>query len=461
MVAVVSAVVGLLVGVLATVVWSARRIQTVRDELAASRATVAVRESELANAREVAERERLEHDSAMSEAESQFESLSRRVLAQTMDAFNQSQTEIQRERDARLDTTLKPLRDALDAYQRNLTTFDKEHVGALAAVRQSANELLEAQLRTQAETQRLNQLLGRSSQRGHWGEVQLANVLRASGLVEGLDFELQVSAVSDAGRLRRPDCVVTLPNGRVAIDAKFPFDRFEEAVSAAEPEVREALYREHAQALRGHVKTLREKSYWEVVGPSPEFVVCFVPSDAAVTAAFSVDVELHAYATRERVLIAGPTNLLALLWSVQMVLRQHEVAVNAEEILRVAETVYDRIRVVAGPIELVGKALNDATKAYNKMISSVESRLIPAARTMRRLRVASAAKPVPDLAEVTTLAAGLDPHRWGIDPSQPLDLTDVEVLELESDELESDELETGAVEPEDRDSGGRGAQSSE
>ena len=442
MVAVVSAVVGLVVGVLAALAWTQRRIQSTRDELATARATLAVRESELAGAREAAERERLDHDRAMADSESQFESLSRRVLAQTVEAFNQSQVDIQRERDARLDTTLQPLREALDAYQRNLSTFDKEHVGALAAVRQSATELLESQLRTQAETQRLNQLLGRSSQRGHWGEVQLANVLRASGLAEGLDFEMQVSAVSDAGRMRRPDCVVTLPNGRVAIDAKFPFDRFEEAVSAAEPEIREALYREHAQALRGHVKTLREKSYWEVVGPSPEFVVCFVPSDAAVTAAFSVDAELHAYATRERVLIAGPTNLLALLWSVQMVLRQHEVAVNAEEILRVAETIYDRIRVVAGPIESVGKALNDATRAYNKMISSVESRLIPAARSMRRLRVAPSAKPVPDLAEVTTLAAGLDPERWGIDPSASPDLEVLEVFELEGDDLESTEFET-------------------
>ena len=442
MVAVVSAVVGLVVGVLAALAWTQRRIQSTRDELATARATLAVRESELAGAREAAERERLDHDRAMADSESQFESLSRRVLAQTVEAFNQSQVDIQRERDARLDTTLQPLREALDAYQRNLSTFDKEHVGALAAVRQSATELLESQLRTQAETQRLNQLLGRSSQRGHWGEVQLANVLRASGLAEGLDFEMQVSAVSDAGRMRRPDCVVTLPNGRVAIDAKFPFDRFEEAVSAAEPEIREALYREHAQALRGHVKTLREKSYWEVVSPSPEFVVCFVPSDAAVTAAFSVDAELHAYATRERVLIAGPTNLLALLWSVQMVLRQHEVAMNAEEILRVAETIYDRIRVVAGPIESVGKALNDATRAYNKMISSVESRLIPAARSMRRLRVAPSAKPVPDLAEVTTLAAGLDPERWGIDPSASPDLEVLEVLELEGDDLESTEFET-------------------
>ena len=442
MVAVVSAVVGLVVGVLAALAWTARRIQSTRDELAAARATLAVRESELAGVRETAERERLDHDRAMAESESQFESLSRRVLAQTVEAFNQSQVDIQRERDARLDTTLQPLREALDAYQRNLSTFDKEHVGALAAVRQSATELLESQLRTQAETQRLNQLLGRSSQRGHWGEVQLANVLHASGLAEGIDFEMQVSAVSDSGRVRRPDCVVTLPNGRVAIDAKFPFDRFEEAVSAAEPDVREALYREHAQALRGHVKTLREKSYWEVVGPSPEFVVCFVPSDAAVTAAFSVDADLHAYATRERVLIAGPTNLLALLWSVQMVLRQHEVAVNAEEILRVAETIYDRIRVVAGPIESVGKALNDATRAYNKMVSSVESRLIPAARSMRRLRVAPTAKPVPDLAEVTTLAGGLDPQRWGIDPSATSDLAGFEVLELEGDEPDALELET-------------------
>ena len=436
MVAVLSAVLGVLVGVLLTWGWAARRLQRARDDASALRATVAVRDAELAHARDAAERDRLAHDEALAEAEVRFENLSNRVLAQTVERFSLSQSEIQRERDARLDVTLRPLRDLLDEYQRNLSTFDKEHVGALAAVRQSASDLLEAQLRTQAETQRLNQLLGRSSQRGHWGEVQLANVLRASGLHEGIDFDLQVSAVSDAGRLRRPDCVVTLPNGRVAIDAKFPFDRFESAVAAEDSERRDELYREHALALRGHVKTLREKSYWELIAPAPEFVVCFVPSDAAVTAAFSVDAELHAYATRERVLIVGPTNLLALLWSVQMVLRQHDVAVNAEEILRVAETVYDRIRLVAEPVIAMGKALNEATKSYNKMVASVESRLIPAARGLRRLHVAGSAKAIPDLNEAPTLAAGLDPQRWGIDDDEPLESGVVEIIEVD-DELEA------------------------
>ncbi len=436
MVAVLSAVLGVLVGVLVTWGWSSRRLQIARDEAASLRATIAVRDGELAHAREGAERERLDHDDALAEAEVRFENLSHRVLTQTVEQFNLTQSVIQRERDARLDVTLKPLRELLDEYQRNLSTFDKEHVGALAAVRQSASELLEAQLRTQAETQRLNQLLGRSSQRGHWGEVQLANVLKASGLHEGVDYDLQVSAVSDAGRLRRPDCVVTLPNGRVAIDAKFPFDRFEAAVASEDPDRRDDLYREHAQALRGHVKTLREKSYWELIAPAPEFVVCFVPSDAAVTAAFSVDPELHAYATRERVLIVGPTNLLALLWSVQMVLRQHDVTVNAEEILRVAETVYDRIRLVAEPVGAMGKALNDATKAYNKMVASVESRLVPAARGLRRLHVAASAKAMPDLSEAPTLAAGLDPERWGLDVERPLEPEVVEILDLEGDELE-------------------------
>ena len=437
MVAVLSAVLGLLVGVLATWGWSTRRLQSAREDASALRATVAVREAELAHASDVAERDRLANEAALAEADVRFENLSNRVLAQTIDRFNESQSAIQRERDARLDVTLQPLRDLLDEYQRNLADFDKEHVGALAAVRQGASDLLEAQLRTQAETQRLNQLLGRSSQRGHWGEVQLANVLRASGLHEGIDFDVQVSAMSDAGQLRRPDCVVTLPNGRVAIDAKFPFDRFEAAVAAEEPERREELYREHAQALRGHVKTLREKSYWELIAPAPEFVVCFVPSDAAVTAAFGVDPELHAYATRERVLIVGPTNLLALLWSVQMVLRQHDVAVNAEEILRAAETVYDRIRLVAEPVGAMGKALNDATKAYNKMVASVESRLIPAARGLRRLHVAGSAKAMPELQEVPTLAAGLDPQRWGIESDGPIESDAAEIIEVEPDELEA------------------------
>ena len=188
---------------------------------------------------------------------------------------------------------MQPLADSLEEYKRKLADFDKQHVGVLGEVKSSAEELLREQRRAQDETRRLNQLLGRSDHRGRWGEIQLANVLEASGLREDIDYELQVTSTSESGSAQRPDCVVNVSHGvHVAVDAKFPFDAFEQALASTDADERHALEVKHAKDLRAHIKTLRSKSYWEVVSPAPEFVVCFVPSDEAVSVALDADPEL-------------------------------------------------------------------------------------------------------------------------------------------------------------------------
>ena len=432
MVGFIGALGGLVLG--GVLVWalSMRRAQSLRDELARSRADVTVRDAQLVTSAEVLERERTEHAASIEQLEVMFENTSNRVLAQTVEQFNQSQEHVQRERDSKLDLTLKPLEALLDEYKKSLAQFDREHAGALLDVKHSAAELLEAQVKTQEETRRLNQLLGRSSQRGHWGEVQLANVMEASGLRRNIDYDLQVTGVNESGRLLRPDCVVHMPGATsIAVDAKFPFDAFEAALSSDDEEQRRTLYQEHAKALRQHVKALAEKSYWELISPAPEFVVCFVPSDFAITAAFDADPTLHAFAAKERVLIVGPTNLLSLLWSVAMVLRQHDAKLNVEEILKMAETIFDRIRLVAEPIAKMGKALDDGVGAYNKMVKSFESRLIPAAQGLRHLGGAPRTKGLPALKEVHEPAARLNEERWGIGPATPLAEGASEIIDIE------------------------------
>ena len=221
---------------------------------------------------------RQEHDEQLKNLGPVFQSLSHEVLKETVHEFNQSQEQLMRERETTLDRTLKPLADLLDEYKRNLAEFDKQHVGALGDVKSRTEELLIEQRKSQDETRRLNQLLGRSDHRGRWGEVQLANVLEASGLHQNIDYQLQVSSIGESGRAQRPDCVVNMPNGaHVAIDAKFPFDAFERALSCEDAAERRTLEEKHAKDLRAHVKTLRDKAYWESVTPAPEFVVCFVP----------------------------------------------------------------------------------------------------------------------------------------------------------------------------------------
>lgn len=420
MVAALVGVLGLVVGALGAWAVASSQSRRQRDDLTEARASLAVRDSELRAAREDLERIRVEHQANLDNLEAVFENLSHRVLHQTVQQFNESQEQVVKERQHNLDRTLKPLADLLDEYKRNLAEFDHKHVEALGEVKSRAEELLAEQRRSQEETRRLNQLLGRSDHRGRWGEIQLANVLQAAGLHEHVDYELQVSSTGESGRSQRPDCVVNMPNGsRVAIDAKFPFDAFEMAMSAPDASERHEHEARHARDLRAHVKTLREKSYWEAIAPAPEFVVCFVPSDAAVSVAFAADPDLLSYAARERVLIVGPTNLLSLLWSVAMVVRQHKLAINAEEIYKVAETIFERIRLVAEPVARMGRSLDAQVKEYNAMVSSFESRLIVSARSLQSLGGAAHAKELPELGPVERLAARPNALKWGVDDEDP------------------------------------------
>lgn len=432
MVALLVGVAGLVLG--AGVMWgvTTRRAQSLREEVLRAQGTVSVRETELAAANSLIERQRVDHEVALANLEQTFENLSNRVLDQTVQRFSQSQEEVHRLRETKLDSTLRPLEDLLDEYKRNLAEFNTKNAGALSDVKGKAEELLEAQKMAQHETRRLNQLLGRSDQRGRWGEIQLANVLEMSGLRKNIDYTMQVTSTNDTGRVQRPDCVVSMPNGTsIAVDAKFPFDAFESALSVEDGDERRALFAKHAKDLRGHVKKLNEKSYWEAVTPAPEFVVCFVPSDFAISAALDADPELVTYAAKERVLIAGPTNLWSLLWSVAMVLGQHQVALNAERIYQTAETIFDRIRLVAEPMSKMGRALDSSVGEYNRLVKSFESRLIPAALEVRKLGGAKRAKDLPELGPVNELATTLNEGKWGIDADNPLPEGVSEILELE------------------------------
>ena len=432
MVAVISAVVGLALGAAVTWMYMVKRSQSFREDVLRAEADLKVRDSQLNEANERLERQRVDHETAIVKMGDTFKVLSAETLDETVRRFSQSQEETQNLRESKLDLTLEPLEVLLGEYKQNLADFNTLNAGALSDVKSKAAELLEAQQQTQYETRRLNQLLGRSSQRGAWGEIQLANVMSASQLRQGIDYELQVSATNDEGRSLRPDCVVNLPNGiRLAVDAKFPYDAFERSLDEEDGEARRELQAKHARDLRSHVKTLREKSYWEAVSPAPEFVVCFIPSDFAMSAALDADPELLAFSASERVVIVGPTNLLSLLWSVGFIVRQQQIAVNAEQIADIANKLFDRIRKVAEPVGKMGKSLDTVVREYNSMLSSIEGRLIPAAKSLRSFGGAQRAKDLPELASVDRLSSQLNEAKWGIDDDNALPEGASEILELD------------------------------
>jgi DNA recombination protein RmuC len=431
-VAVISAVVGLALGVAVTSAYMVKRSQSFREDVLRAQSDLKVRDSQLVEANERLERQRVEHETAMTKMGDTFKVLSAEALDETVRRFSQSQEATQKLRESKLDDTLEPLEVLLGEYKQNLADFNTLNAGALSDVKSKAAELLEAQQKTQYETQRLNQLLGRSSQRGAWGEIQLANVMSASQLRQGIDYELQVTSTNDDGQPIRPDCVVNLPNGiRVAVDAKFPYDAFEKSLDEEDADSRRELQAKHARDLRAHVKTLSDKSYWEGVSPAPEFVVCFIPSDFAMSAALDADPDLLAYAASQHVVIVGPTNLLSLLWSVAFIVHQQQIAVNAERIAENANTLFDRIRKVAEPVGKMGKSLDSAVRDYNAMLGSIEGRLIPIAKNMRTFGGAHRAKDLPELASVDRLTSPLNEDKWGIDDDNALPAGASEILELD------------------------------
>lgn len=435
MVAVISAVAGLALGVAVTWAYMVKRSQSFREDVLRAEADLQVRDAQMKEANERLQRQRIDHETAMAKMGDTFKVLSAEALDETVRRFSQTQEVTQNLRESKLDSTLKPLEDLLDEYKKNLVDFNTLNADALHDVKSQASQLLEAQQKTQYETHRLNQLLGRSSQRGAWGEIQLANVMSASRLRQGIDYELQVTAMNDEGKSRRPDCVVNLPNGiRLAVDAKFPYDAFERSLDEEDAEARRDLQTKHAQDLRGHVKALGEKSYWEVVSPAPEFVVCFIPSDFAMSVALDADPDLLAFSANERVVIVGPTNLLSLLWSVGFILRQQQIAMNAEQIGDIANKLFDRIRLVAEPVGKMGKSLDTVVREYNAMLSSIEGRLIPAAKSLRSFGGAHRAKDLPELAPVDRLTSPLNESKWEIDDENALPEGVSEILELDFDE---------------------------
>lgn len=422
-----------MVGALAVGVVAARRSQSLRHEISVAQAQAQVADALHRAAVDALERERSDHTQAVANLESLFEATSSRVLASSMTQFNETQERILRERDTKLKDSLGPLEGLLDQYKQSLEGFDKSHRQALFDVTTRAGELLQAQLKTQEETGRLNQLLGRSADRGRWGEIQLANVMEASGLRANIDFDLQVTQSGETGQRQRPDCIVKLPNNStIVIDAKFPFANFERALASDSPSDRRLFEERFATDLRDHVKVLATKSYWQALDFSPEFTVCFVPSDAALAAAYEADAALHAFATEKRVLLVGPTNLLALLWSAAEVLQRHAFVSNAQEILKAATELYGRIRVVAAPLAKLGKSLNDTVSSYNDAIASVESRLIPIARRVRQLDGVTGAKPIEELKEITASARSLDAAKWGADLEDSQLVMESEIIELEA-----------------------------
>ena len=246
---------------------------------------------------------------------------------------------------------------------------------------QAAHQALEG------ETRKLVSALQVPHVRGRWGELQLQRVVELAGMEEYCDFRLQPSVQGESGTLR-PDLIVTLPGGRtVVVDAKAPVTAYLDAVAATDDAEREARMRDHAARVKAHVAALGAKAYWTQFEATPDFVVLFLPGESFFSAAVQYDPGLFEYGAAQRVFLAGPFTLLALLRTVAHGWKQEQLAENARKISDAGKELYDRLATLAGNFASLRERMQAAVEVYNQAIASLETRLLPAARRFRDLGV--------------------------------------------------------------------------
>ncbi|WP_298464826.1 DNA recombination protein RmuC [uncultured Erythrobacter sp.] len=332
----------------------------------------------------------------------EFENTGAQVLSKAQEAFlRRADERFKQSEEAgeqKIKALLNPVGERLEKYEKQVETLEKQRVDAFGQLNGLIQSMREGQEEVRREAQRLgNSLTNAPKARGRWGERALQNVLEQCGLAEHTDFHLEQSMETDAGR-QRPDAIVNVPGQkRLVIDAKVSLNAYQAAFEADNDEERSRHLDLHTKSMRNHVQTLGSKSYQSQFDDAPDYVVMFVPGEHFVAAALEHDPELWDFAFRNKVLLATPTNLVAIARTVAQVWRQDKMAAEAQEIGRMGAELYDRLRVAADHMKRVGGGLENAVKHYNSFVGSFERNVLTSGRRMaeKGIEVAKDIEEVP------------------------------------------------------------------
>lgn len=312
------------------------------------------------------------------------------------------------QRQTAVETAVKPLSESLVKLEAQLHELEAARRHAFGGLEQQIETMAQREVELQKETASLVTALRAPQVRGRWGEITLRRVAELAGMAEHCDFFEQETQETETGRIR-PDMIVRLPGERtIIVDAKAPLTAYLDAVAAgSDADRRNALLR-HSQQVAKHVDQLSSKSYWAQFQPAPEFVVLFLPGDPFFSAALEHKTSLVEDAARQKVLVATPTTLIAILKGVAYGWRQEKLAENAEQIRQLAAELFDRIVTLQTHFNEIGRALGKSVDAFNRCVGSLESRVYPSLRRIRELGATTAEEPpAPERVDLVPRTPGL------------------------------------------------------
>lgn len=318
----------------------------------------------------------------------EFENTGAKVLGAAQEKFLATAAErlghSEKASEEKLKALLEPVGARLKAYEEQVGALEAKRVDAFGQLTGLIESMKAGQEEVRREAQRLsNSLTNAPKARGRWGERALQNVLEQCGLSEHTDFDLEHSMDTDEGRLR-PDAIVRVPGQKkLVIDAKVSLNAYQAAFEADNDADKARHLELHARAMKNHVQTLGAKSYQSQFDEAPDYVVMFVPGEHFVAAALEADPELWDFAFRNKVLLATPTNLVAIARTVAQVWRQDTIAREAIEIGKAGAELYDRLATAAEHLKRVGGGLESAVNNYNKFVGSFERNVLTSGRRLK------------------------------------------------------------------------------
>ena len=379
-----------------------KELQTMREAYFATKEMLARIESQRdAELKAAAEKLALLEE-AKANLQDSFKALSSEALSKNNESFlNLAKTTLEKyqegakgdleKRQQAINKTVEPVSEALKVFNERVSKIEERRTETDASLREKLKQLAESQLQLSRTTSSLVQALRAPQVRGQWGELQLRRTVEMAGMLNYCDFEEQSSFETEDGQRQRPDMLIRLPNERrVVVDSKVPLAAYLDALESDDPDVQTQRMQAHARHLREHIKSLSAKSYWTQFDDTPEFVVLFIPNEAIFGAALEQDPSLIELGVLNKVILATPTTLIALLKAIAYGWQQEAIAREAKEISALGRELYDRISVIAGHLSRLGKSLDQTVGHYNKTVSSVETRLLSTAKKFQELDSISA-----------------------------------------------------------------------
>lgn len=345
---------------------------------------------------------------AKEQLSAQFSEIGGKLLGQAQSAFleraDQRFAQAHEKSEAQLRQLLTPVNDTIQRYDRKISQIEQQRTEAYGELKGQIDAMRVGQEAVRAEAQKLvTSLRAGPKMRGRWGEQQLRNVLESCGLSEHADFQTEVSVAHEDGRLR-PDVIIRVPGGRaLVVDAKVSLNSYQDAFGADGDEERRRHLAAHAAAMRAHVEALGRKSYADQFDEAPDYVIMFVPGEHFLSAALEQEPGLWDHAFSRRVLLATPTNLIAIARTVAAVWRQEKMADEAKRIGLLGKELYERLAAAATSLRKLGNRLTGAVGDYNAFVGSFEGRVLVTGRKLRDLNIETGGRELEELTPVEAL----------------------------------------------------------